>query len=166
MRFPEAVTSRAGDSARFASETQDGCMVSGEEPAHGARFELHPFDIRFTHDSVSAAFRTGVPLDDEIEQVLGGRLGPKAFPPLEITLLDGHLYSISNRRLFLFRVLASFGLRQQVQVEYLAPGCERLRHLRWDDRLGRMAPKFKRSHTTRNMGSTMQVRSKYVDFQF
>ncbi len=116
-------------------------MVSGEEPAHGARFELHPFDIRFTHDSVSAAFRTGVPLDDEIEQVLGGRLGPKAFPPLEITLLDGHFYSISNRRLFLFRVLASFGLCQQIQVEYLAPGCERLRHLRWDDRLGRMAPK-------------------------
>ena len=72
----------------------------------GASAEVDPFAIYFTHNAISSHFRNGDLIDDAIEQILNGHVLPDVFPPLEVVPYDGKLYSLSNRRLFMFRVLS------------------------------------------------------------
>ena len=56
------------------------------------------------HHSISSTFRNGTPLDDTIDRLLGGEIQASAFPPPEVVEYDGRFYSLSNRRLFVYRV--------------------------------------------------------------
>ncbi|MDI1443066.1 hypothetical protein [Polyangium sp. 6x1] len=70
-------------------------------------FTIH--DIGFTQSSISPRFTDGTHLDAVIANLRAGRVNPDAFPPLQIfTITDPwdksvHTYSLSNRRLYVFR---------------------------------------------------------------
>ena len=74
---------------------------------------LQVLEVRFMHHSISSRFRPrneeveGRRVDDIIDDILKRKLSPQEFPPLELVRHpdDGLIYSISNRRLFVFRVL-------------------------------------------------------------
>ena len=96
-----------------------GCGLSGraiDSTATGASADakcalsVNPFDVHFTHDRISPAFRSGTRIDDAIQCSIDGSVGPQSFPPLEVVRFHGKLFSISNRRLFMLRVLAQKGI--------------------------------------------------------
>ncbi|CAJ1379767.1 unnamed protein product [Effrenium voratum] len=72
---------------------------------------LSPLAVRFTHAEISAEFQDGRRLDEVIAQFADGRLSAEHFKeaPLEILWQDGHLWSLSNRRLYVFRVAHALG---------------------------------------------------------
>mmetsp|Transcript_48528 Transcript_48528/g.155767 ORF Transcript_48528/g.155767 Transcript_48528/m.155767 type:complete len:299 (-) Transcript_48528:218-1114(-) len=98
---------------------------------------LNPHEIRFTHNSISLCFRSNATLDTTIQNILQGELSHEEFPPLEVVRHDNNWYSISNRRLFVLRVLATRGLARQVSVIVLDMNSSRMRSMRdgktkWD----------------------------------
>ena len=84
------------------------------------RKDVDPFKVRFTHDSISAVFGTpphkGNSLDETIERVISGELRLEDFPPMVVFRENGVLYSLSNRRLYLMRVLRSHRIVHTVQA--------------------------------------------------
>lgn len=119
--------------------------------AGGTLEELDPREIRFTHDSISFCFRSGAQLDTVIKSILDGQVSHEEFPPLEVTQVDGKWYSISNRRLFVLRVLASRGLVKTTAGIVYAEHGARLRKLR-DGRT-----KWQRSFSTTNDGRSVKA---------
>ncbi|CAE7359142.1 unnamed protein product [Symbiodinium natans] len=126
---------------------------------------MDPRDILFTHSSISRCFRNGAALDDTIEAVLKGEIELTAFPAMEVIDLDGHYFCLSNRRLFLHRVLANMGRCQQARVVPLSWNSERVQRLRWDESLGRLATKWERSLSTKNGGRLVRIQSKFSSLQ-
>ncbi|CAJ1339977.1 unnamed protein product [Effrenium voratum] len=65
---------------------------------------LSPLAVRFTHAEISADWEV-------VAQFADGRLSAEHFKeaPLEILWQDGHLWSLSNRRLYVFRVAHALG---------------------------------------------------------
>ena len=88
-----------------------------------------------------------------------------AFPPLEVVVRGRNLYSLSNRRLFVFRVCAGLGLLTDVKVCLLSMDNARVRRKKWDYRLGRMASKWERAFSITNDGLTVVVRSAFSHLQ-
>jgi len=80
---------------------------------------LDPLRIRFTQCDISKCFRTGLSLDDAIEQAFKGQLDFSNFPAMDCVFFDGKLYSLSNRRLFVARVLRLHGVLAQARVTVL-----------------------------------------------
>jgi len=122
-----------------------------------------PFEIFFTHNCIGSRFRNGTVLDDAIRGILESGMPGSAFPPMCVTRYpgDGRLYSLSNRRLFLFRVISNYGVLQQVNV-HLYP---------FDDstvvqRVKEGRPKWVRAFTTRVDGRYAQVVSDYFKHQW
>lgn len=72
---------------------------------------LSPLSIRFTHAEISAAFQNGCGLDATIEKFCRNELSAEHFKdaPLEVVWKDGFLWSLNNRRLYVFRVAHAFG---------------------------------------------------------
>ena len=66
-------------------------------------------------------------IDQAIDEVRAGRLSPDKFPPLKVVQHNHGLFSLSNRRLFLFRVLVAQGLADSVRVTLLEPDSEQVR---------------------------------------
>lgn len=102
-------------------------------------------------------------IDATIDGVLEGRLPLCAFPPIEIVWFQGQLFTLSNRRLFMFRVLASLGATTSVQTLPATP--ERLTQKQWCSRLGCCASKFERSFSTSNGGCIVIALSRYAHLQ-
>lgn len=135
--------------------------------------ELDPFELRFTHASISCRFRAGMHLDDAIDAVRTRELDPATFPPIDaFELHDGEgparLFSLSNRRLFVFRCLHMLGLLPGGVVRVLVHPwrSDTLQRSRYDERLGRVAPKWERSMSTINRGASVVVRSRYRALHF
>jgi hypothetical protein len=78
--------------------------------------ELCPFYVRFTHDRISNTFRNGTNIDDAIRRILRQEMDPHQFPPIEVVRFGGHVYSLSNRRLFMYRVLAQQGCIESIRA--------------------------------------------------
>eukprot|EP00435_Cladocopium_sp_Y103_P023658 s290_g5.t1 len=72
---------------------------------------LSPLAIRFTHAEISAAFQNGSGLDATIEKFCRNELSAEHFKdaPLEVVWKDGFLWSLNNRRLYVFRVAHALG---------------------------------------------------------
>ena len=144
-------------------------MTGPPMPTWGAvPLELDPFELRFTHDSISCRFRAGMRIDDAIDAVRTGELDPATFPPIDaFELHDGEgpalLFSLSNRRLFLFRCLSMMGLLPAGVVRVLVHSwrSDTLQRSRYDERLRRVAPKWERSMSTINQGASVVVRRCY-----
>ena len=86
--------------------------------------------MRFTHGSISPAFRSRLLRDKAIDDIRGGRDRFENFPPLEVTEHDGKLWPLSNRRRFVSRVLESIGGLKCVTIWLLRFDSERVQHLR------------------------------------
>ena len=80
----------------------------------------------------------------------------------KVTQYDGVLYSLSNRRLFVFRVVANLtrgGIKCKVR-EYSGDH-PRVQEQRYDHRLGREATKWERACSTKCEGRWVYVYSNY-----
>ena len=75
------------------------------------------------------------------------------FPPLEVTEQYGKLWSLSNRRLFIARVLEHIGLVNQVGIMLYPFGQPRVKRVR-DGSI-----KFERSYSNKNGGIQVLVKS-------
>ena len=120
---------------------------------------------RFTHDSISNKRRSGDHIDDLNDEIGQGRKSPWEFPPLEVFGVHGMQWSLSNRRLFIFRCLKKLECVDVCYVIVLPWTDPRLTRERFDRRLQRVAPKWERTDSTKNEGARVQTRSKYEDLQ-
>jgi hypothetical protein len=127
--------------------------------------ELNPFEVRFTHDRISPAFRSGTTLDEAIRGVASGAVDPFSFPFIEVVEFQRKFYSISSRRLYMFRVLAQQGLVKHVKVIVHPLDSPRMQQKRYDARLRREAPKWERAFSTRSDGMVVHVRSEFSELQ-
>ena len=130
--------------------------------------EVDPLEIRFTHASISSTFRSGDALDDIIIAALND--GPSVmtpFPPMELVNTEsGKIYSISNRRLFVFRCLANAGVVKMVRAVMYPQTHARLHQIRFETRLRRFATKWERSFSTCCDGEFVEVDSTFMQDQF
>ena len=136
--------------------------------AGGTVVEVDPLEIRFTHASISSTFRSGDALDDIIIAALND--GPSEmtpFPPMELVNTEsGKIYSISNRRLFVFRCLANAGVVKMVRAVMYPQTHARLHQIRFETRLRRFATKWERSFSTCCDGEFVEVDSTFMQDQF
>jgi len=95
-----------------------GTFLSSTDRRHriaidSTEMALHPEDIRFTHGRISFCFKDGKLVDDTIEKCMSGAARFEDLPPLRVVRnpQDGYYYSLSNRRLFVARVLSRKGFR-------------------------------------------------------
>lgn len=126
---------------------------------------VNPHDVLFTHNSISCFFRNGNGLDESIESIKTGNSTVQAYPPLELVRHDGMLWSLSNRRLYVFRVLSSMGIVDKVKAAIYPMADERVQRLRWNSHLGMYASKWTRAFSTRNGGRFVTVTSQYESLQ-
>jgi hypothetical protein len=59
--------------------------------------------IRFTQDSIASRFKNGNSLADTIAALKSGALKPGDLPPIRIFERDGKLWTLDNRRLYVFQ---------------------------------------------------------------
>ena len=105
--------------------------------------------------SISPTFRNGMSLDDAIEAITKGELNHYEFPPLDVFEQEGMLFSLSNRRLYIFRCLSRMGLVGSVQALVHPWRSITVQRCRYDERLGREAPKWERAMSTTNSGTSV-----------
>eukprot|EP00928_Gymnodinium_smaydae_P041161 TRINITY_DN27866_c0_g1_i2.p1 TRINITY_DN27866_c0_g1~~TRINITY_DN27866_c0_g1_i2.p1 ORF type:complete len:259 (+),score=16.73 TRINITY_DN27866_c0_g1_i2:99-875(+) len=141
------------------------CHQGHQSDAESVEISVLPHQVLFTHNTISSYFRCGIALDDAIEAILDGKESVDDYPPLELVQHDGHLWSLSNRRLYVFRVLAAMDKVHKVKAVIWPMESERVARLRWDGRLQREASKWIRSFSTNNGGRSVSVASRYSTFQ-
>jgi hypothetical protein len=61
--------------------------------------------IRFTQDSIASKFKGRDSLQDTIEALSEGRISADDFPPIRIFEMNGLLFTLDNRRLYVFQQL-------------------------------------------------------------
>ena len=64
---------------------------------------MNPEYIRFTQVKISGAFKDGGDLHQTIEDLHSGKLSTRDFPPIRIFWVNGTIYSLDNRRLYVFK---------------------------------------------------------------
>lgn len=85
----------------------DHVQASSEAPAaEGELLRVCPEHVLFTHDRISKKFRCGTRVDNTTENIKRGKLAFSSFPPMLCVEVEGNLYSLSNRRLFVAHILA------------------------------------------------------------
>ena len=123
----------------------------------------------FSQGSISSAFTDEGGIDDTIEKLLRGEIDPDQIPDIQVFLLDGKLYSINNRRLFMWRVLAFKGFLSSITAILLQRSDPLLQRRRFDEhRLHVEAPKWERHLSSTTGGHVVRVTgpgSKYVACQ-
>jgi hypothetical protein len=65
---------------------------------------VNPKDLRFTQDSIAVYFQSPHKrIDDTVDMIVSKKLSPKRFPMLSVVRYQGILWSLDNRRLWVFR---------------------------------------------------------------
>lgn len=64
---------------------------------------MNPWEIRFTHDSISCTFRNGNDILEVAEALSRGFIDVHDFPPITVGFHRGKWWSADNRRLWVFR---------------------------------------------------------------
>jgi hypothetical protein len=67
---------------------------------------VNPKDLRFTQDSIALCFQSpheNWRIDDAVDMIVSKKLSPKSFPKLSVVRYQGTLWSLDNRRLWVFR---------------------------------------------------------------
>ena len=95
--------------------------------------------------------------DDTIDYIWSKRTDPAQLPELpaiDVFELDGRLYALrGNRRLFVWRVMAYFGVCSTIVVNLLQRDDPMLERVRFDHyRMRREAPKWERHLSSRTDG--------------
>mmetsp|Transcript_150668 Transcript_150668/g.482107 ORF Transcript_150668/g.482107 Transcript_150668/m.482107 type:complete len:300 (-) Transcript_150668:156-1055(-) len=125
--------------------------------------DVSPFQLHFTHDSISSRFRSGLHVDDAIDRIAEGRLESSAFPFLVVTEYGGSMFCLSNRRLFMFRVLARMGVLQTARVQAMPWDSSAVQRTRWERSAWRT--KWERAYSTTSDGLRINVKSRYEHLQ-
>ena len=125
------------------------------------KLNVDPRRVRFTHDSINHKFQNGKSLDETIFNILYRNLKVKKFPPIELVQHEGVLYSLSNRRLFVFRVVANQSPGFRCAACLYSFDHYRVQKLAFDKRTHTIASKWDRSFSTTCGGLWVHVWSKY-----
>jgi len=64
---------------------------------------IDPWDVRFTHDTISKTFRDSRPVDELAAGLRLGLVTAEDVEPIRLVHRNGKLYSLDNRRLEAFR---------------------------------------------------------------
>ena len=73
------------------------------------RCEVHPSDLRFTQDSIRVTFKApfdSTRIDDAVDKIISGEWTASTFACICVVEVDGVLFSLDNRRLWVFRKAA------------------------------------------------------------
>jgi hypothetical protein len=65
--------------------------------------QVNPNDIRFSQNSIRSVFSNDETLDDTINGLINGIISPSDFPPIRIFEVDGNIFTLDNRRLYVFQ---------------------------------------------------------------
>merc|ERR1712242_211238 len=82
---------------------------------------------------------------------------------------QGSFYSLSNRRLFVFRVPVMLNKLKTVQIKLVPMDADIIQKQKYSQKLGREASWWDRAFTTRNEGRTVRVRgqgSRFSELQW
>lgn len=128
-----------------------------------------PLNIRFTHDEIADRFQPvgnepAQTLDSVIDAIQRGDASFDDFPPLIVVNYQDTLYSLSNRRLFVARVLAMQGAISAVRVRLERMESDLVQQQSFDDRLRRQSSWWERAFSTRNEGRMVRVRGRGSTF--
>eukprot|EP00747_Dinoflagellata_sp_TGD_P106986 gnl/TRDRNA2_/TRDRNA2_169984_c1_seq2.p1 gnl/TRDRNA2_/TRDRNA2_169984_c1~~gnl/TRDRNA2_/TRDRNA2_169984_c1_seq2.p1 ORF type:complete len:358 (-),score=57.28 gnl/TRDRNA2_/TRDRNA2_169984_c1_seq2:30-1067(-) len=93
-------------------------------PNIGPSSEMHmlPSEIGFCHDTVNHIFRNGQPILTTLFELASQRICLRDIPPMQVVLHNDNFYSVSNRRLCLYRLCEHLDLiskDQPVKVKLL-----------------------------------------------
>jgi len=75
------------------AETWSGRAVVGRSPQ----------PIRYTQDSIAGTFKNGRTLQQTISDLRAGKLSPDQIPPIRVFQKNGQLFTLDNRRLYVFK---------------------------------------------------------------
>jgi len=105
-----------------------------------------PADIGFCHDTVSYKFREGRTILQTLQELANGTVMLKDIPKMQVVLYNDRFYSVSNRRLCLYRLCQHLGMiteKAPVRV----------------DLVEHLPPDFNRKFTTECSGDWVRVRN-------
>lgn len=80
------------------------------EVSGGSFFETMPSNIGFCHDSIAPAFRDGRAILATLLELVSGSLSLRDMPMMQVVLHEDRFYSVSNRRLCLYRLCEYLGM--------------------------------------------------------
>lgn len=105
---------------------------------------LKPADILFTQDSISAKFQNGARIRDVLQALLDKRIKVSDIPLMRIVKNFNKWWSFDNRRLWLFREMASRGRCEEVKVRIIP----------FDE------DEWEKKYTTKNGGKSVHIRGR------
>ena len=128
------------ESEKYKKSTGDTCRVDPND----ARVLEKPLGkvvaktVRFTQDSIANKFIEYGTLKETIAELKSGELSPDVFDPIRVFEVNGMIFSLDNRRLFVFQ-------QAELQIMTIPATSEEI-----------INDSFK--FTTRNCGKTIRVR--------
>jgi len=102
----QTVKRKLEDRFRRGKEVACGCddNVGKKVPKlNGNSGYIDPKQVRFTQDNISPYFKNGRPIDDLIKDLKTGKVKPEDIPPIRVFEKNGKIYSLDNRRLYVFQ---------------------------------------------------------------
>jgi len=83
---------------------------------------LAPLDIRFSQDSICKRFkerRYTLSVNETLREIACNKLSSDVLLPIDVVSKSGQVYSLDNRRLYIFRVLQLIGKVNIIDVRYV-----------------------------------------------
>lgn len=118
--------------------------------------DVNPNDVFFTFSRLRPKFSCGRRVQDTLDAILDGRLGAGDLPPISV-LLDpatGHLFSLNNRRLYVFKALQAAGRLQTVPARVKpVPQTKRMRDKYTADKCAKAARLMLEREAVERLGS-------------
>jgi hypothetical protein len=96
--------------------------------ASSAEINIDPVDVRFTHSRIRPFFTgCGKKIEDTLKDLLERRISIEALPLITVVKgLDGHLFSLNNRRLYVIKQLRTAGILENNMIKVrLKPALKR-----------------------------------------
>ena len=78
-------------------------LCANGQPNYDQTVSLDPNTIRFSQSSASGLFRNGQPVQDLVTGLRSGAVSPADVPPIQVTVRNGQLFTLDNRRLWAFQ---------------------------------------------------------------
>ena len=103
------------------------------------RVEVHPSDLRFTQHNIGVTFKApfdSTRIDDAVDMIIGGEWTASTFACICVVEVDGVLFSLDNRRLWVFRKAALSSIT--VKLERANFGHPRLQAFRYNSKFSKM----------------------------
>ena len=127
-------------------------------PLGDGRIRVSPAVVLFTQGCISSCFGSGRPIDDNIQHIQAEPYHASCIPEIEVFELDGRLYSINNRRLYVWRVCACIGVFDTITAGLLPRDDLTLQRQKYDaHRLRTTAPKWERHLSSQVSGLVVSV---------